>query len=170
MIFKIIGALFVLVGCGGFGFKIAINHRYEERTLRRFLSILDHLECELKCRLTPLPELCNIIAASTEGPLQQLFLNLNRELKCNISPNVEVCMDTALSRTKDIPRLTADALKQLSRSLGQFDTDGQLKEINAVRLECQRVLENYTRNQDARLQSYQTLGLCAGAALAILFI
>ena len=31
-------------------------------------------------------------------------------------------------------------------------------------------LEEFTKNQDTRLRSYQTLGICAGAAVTILFI
>jgi len=48
--------------------------------------------------------------------------------------------------------------------------EGQLKGLESVRQECRRQVETLSYNRDARLRSYQTLGLCAGAALAILFV
>ena len=63
-----------------------------------------------------------------------------------------------------------DALILLGRWLGRFDLDGQLKGLDAVRQECRRHLEELNNNREVRLRSYQTLGLCAGAAIAILFI
>ena len=54
MILKVIGVILVIAGCGGVGFRIAANHRLEEKTLRQLIGILDYMECELQYRLTPL--------------------------------------------------------------------------------------------------------------------
>jgi hypothetical protein len=37
-----------------------------------------------------------------------------------------------------------------------------------VEKRCEHSLESIRNNRDARLRSYQTLGVCTGAALAIL--
>ena len=58
----------------------------------------------------------------------------------------------------------------LGKSIGRFDMDGQIKGLEAVRQDCRRRLDELSKDRDTRLRSYQTLGLCAGAALAILFI
>jgi len=170
MIYKILGAVLVIVGCGGFGFKMAAAHMKEERSLRQLIAILDFMECELQYRLTPLPSLCRQAASEGKGPLSQLFLWLARELEAQISPDVGRCMDAALSKVGDIPGLTGEILRTLGRSMGRFDIDGQLKGLDSVRQDCRRNLESLNRNRDVRLRSYQTLGLCAGAAMAILFI
>ena len=170
MSIKIIGAILVIAGCGGFGFKLASNHIREERSLRRFTSVLDYMECELRYRMTPLPILCHQAAEESSGAVFRVLNDLSRELEEQLSPNVEQCMHAVLSRTGDIPVLTKQAFELLGRSLGRFDIDGQLKELDMVRQECRRNLETLAQNRDVRLRSYQTLGLCAGAALAILFI
>ena len=58
--------------------------------------------------------------------------------------------------------------RNLGSSLGRFDLSGQLKGLQSVRGECLRELESLEKNQPERLKSYQTLGMCAGAALVII--
>ena len=170
MIFKWIGAALVIAGCGGFGYRIASAHIREEKTLRQLVGILDYMECELQYRLTPLPTLCRQAAAEGKGVLSSFFLSLAIELEDQVSPDVERCMIAALSKVKEIPSLAREALEMLGRSLGRFDIEGQLKGLEAVRQECRRNLEDLNQNRDVRLRNYQTLGLCAGAAIVILFI
>ena len=57
MYMKLLGAVLIITGCGGFGFRLAANHRKEETTLRKFVSILDYMQCELQYRYTALPDL-----------------------------------------------------------------------------------------------------------------
>lgn len=170
MSLKLFGSILIVVACGGFGFKIAANHIKEEKSLRQLIAILDYMECELQYRLTPLPTLCTQAAASCCGALQNTFLTLAHELEDQISPDVERCMMAALSQSSELPRLTWQELDMLGKSLGRFDLDGQLKGLELVRQDCRRNLEQLCENRDVRLRSYQTLGLCAGAAMAILLI
>ena len=170
MYLKLIGAGLVVMGCGGFGFYMAHRHRREERTLRELIGILDFMECELQYRLTPLPDLCRLAAGESHGILRCVFLSLTNELEDKLQPDVHQCMISALIKTKDIPKLTYDSLLLLGRSLGRFDIHGQLAGLESVRQHCRMTADNLSRNQESRLRSYQTLGLCAGAAMAILFL
>lgn len=170
MVIKWIGAALVLAACGGFGFQIAATHRKEVSTLRQLIRILDFAECELQYRLTPLSELCHKAAQECSAPLNTFFLRLSQELEEQISPNVSSCMQAAIARTEQLPKQSKDVLVLLGDSLGKFDLHGQIKGLESVRGECNRRLENLSENQDVRLRSYKTLGLCAGAALVILFI
>ena len=167
---KLMGAVLVIIGCGGFGFLIAATHRREEKTLREFLSALDYMECELQYRLTPLPDLCRLTAAQAGGMVRNAFRLLAAELEDQISPDVERCMRAVLCKMKDLPKFTRDNMAFLGKSLGRFDLEGQLKGLEAVRANCRRDIDALSQNRDVRLRSYQTLGLCAGAAMAILFI
>jgi len=167
---KWLGATLVILSCGGLGYRIASAYRYEEQTLRQLIAVLDYMECELQYRLTPLPSLCKQAACECRGALSQTFKNLSTELEDQLSPDVHCCMTAALSKVIKLPRLSYEALDLLGRSLGRFDLPGQLKGLEGVRMYCRRNLEDLVHNRDNRLRSYQTLGLCAGAALAILFI
>ena len=66
--------------------------------------------------------------------------------------------------------MVCGGLRNLGISLGRFDLPGQLQGIHTARGECQSALDRLCSNRDNRLRSYETLGLCAGAALAILLL
>ncbi len=170
MTIKILGGILIVLGCGGFGFVFSSMHRKEVRYLRNMLSALLFLECELQYRLTPLSELCRKTAQICEGNLSRVFTAFAEELEYQISPEVQSCMAAAVGRIKELPEQTRKLLLLLGRELGHFDLEGQLKGLNAIQNEVQRLLAKNTDNQDLRLRSYQTLGICAGAALAILFV
>lgn len=170
MIRKLIGAIFVVTGCGGIGFRIAANHRREEMNLRQLSGILDYMECELQYRLTPMPELCGQVARVFPGVLGNIFFELGCEMESQVLPDLTACMSAAVAKSRKLTPVAQEELQLFGRSVGRFDLDGQLKGIEAVRQDCKRQLESLSHNRDARLRSYQTLGLCAGAALAILFI
>lgn len=169
MILKWIGALLVVVGCGGFGFAMAAAYRREEQLLSQLVKSLEIMECELEYRVTPLPSLFHKLSEQSSDPLKAVFQNLAQEMEEQISPDAKCCMDVVLSKTNDLPKSVQSALVTLGESLGRFDLDGQIKEIAAVKLVCVSDLEVLRAQRDNRVRSYQTLGLCAGAALVILF-
>lgn len=170
MNFKLIGAVLILVVCGGMGFKKAAAYRLEVKSLRQLCAVLEHMECQMLYRLTPLPELCRQACTVSSGALKRFFSILAQELDNQAAPDVACCVDAALYKVSGIPSATRSAIIKLGASLGAFDLEGQLKGFAAVKEECKQTLELLTQNQDVRLRGYQTLGLCAGAAVVILFI
>lgn len=170
MSYKWIGAVFIILACGGFGILLAANHRREERTLRQLICALDLMACELQYRLTPLPDLCRQAGQESRGCVGEVLRRLSDELDSQVAPEVGSCMSAALGAVKDIPSKTEAAFRQMGRSLGRFDLPGQMKGLEALRADCRRELDALSQNKDTRLRSYQTLGFCAGAALAILFL
>lgn len=167
---KILGAICIILSCGGMGFSMAAAHRREESTLHQVIGMLDFMGCELQYRLTPLPELCRMAAEEARGPVAQVLESLTQELENQISPDATICMNMALEKAKKLPTAAEKNLKMLGASLGRFDLQGQLQGIESVRAQCRKDLAELEDNRDQRLRSYQTLGLCAGCALAILFL
>lgn len=170
MSIKLIGAILIIAGCGGVGFSMAAAHRREEKALWQLIGVLNYMGCELQYHLTPLPELCRCAAEQTVGNIRQLFQNLASELEGQIAPDATACMNAAIAKTSRLPQQARKNLLMLGTSLGRFDLQGQLKGLEAARQQCRRDLDGLTRDRDVRLRSYQTLGLCAGSALAILFL
>lgn len=170
MSIQLIGAVLVICGCGGVGFYMAVNHRRDEVVLRQLSAALDYMECELQYRMTPLPELVRSTSRQATGAVGKFLLCLAEELEAQISPDASSCVRAAISKVKELPEICRPCLRQFGKSLGSFDLPGQLKGLEAVRAMCRLELKRLCRNQDQRLRSYQTLGLCAGAALAILFL
>ena len=168
--YKWIGAILIMASCSGCGFAIAAGKRREEQLLYQLIGILQFLETDLQYRLTPLPELCRLAAGETRGILRTVFLNLYRELKWQKLPDAGSCMYAAIQRSGEIPPKVRRLLVQLGHTLGRFDLLGQLQGIQSVRKRSEETLDTIRKNRDERLRSYQTLGICAGAALAIILI
>ena len=170
MLYKWIGAILIIASCSGCGFAIAAGKRREEKLLCQLMEILQFMESELQYRLTPLPELCRLTGEETQGLLQNVFMNLYRELSWQKLPDAGSCMYAAIQRSGEIPPRVRRLLVQLGHTLGRFDLPGQLQGLQAVRRRSEEALEYLRKNRDDRLRSYQTLGMCAGVALAIILI
>ena len=170
MTMKIIGALFVLLGCGGFGFHVAYSQKREAHLLQHLIQILDYMSKELQYRHTTLPDLCKQASRERNGIIAKVFLELANELELQIAPDVGVCMNAVMGRVPDLPDPIQSIILNLGYCLGRFDLEGQLSDLDMVKRQCQDKLKQLQFNCDTRLRTYQTLGLCAGAALVILFI
>ena len=170
MSIKWIGAILVIIGCGGMGFSMAAGYRREERMLRTLIRGLDYMTCELQFRLPPLPQLSRQAGQECGGMVGQAMTALGEALDSQICPDVESCMCAALAQVDRLPPSVMEALKLLGKSLGRFDLDGQLQGLEQVRAHCRRVLSELEKGRDQRVRGYQTLGVCTGAALAILFV
>lgn len=166
---RILGSALLMAGCGGFGFSLAAAHRREIRMLRRLIQALQEMEWELKYRMTELPDLCCIAGDAASGPLREVFRELAGKLRRREVTDISGCLNGIISQ-QELPRRVRRNLKQLGTSLGRYDLEGQLQGLEAVRQQCRQDLKELEENGKERLHSYQTLALCAGAALAILFI
>ena len=170
MIFKWIGAGLILVTCGGFGYMLCAVHKNEERMLRQLVAALDDMQCDLQYRLTPLPDLCRNAGLHGMGAIRKFLLQLAEELESQLNPDVSGCVKAAMCKTEPFPPKTIENILQLGNSLGRFDLAGQITGLESVRQKCREDIRELTENKTMRLRSYQTLGICAGAALVILFI
>ncbi len=166
---RLIGVCFVVVACGLLGFKFASDLRFEMKALRDLIDILNYMEWELHFRLTPLPQLCRA-SAEHSRVLKRIFLCFAQELESQISPDTVRCMEAAIHQYADLSQPVRPYLLEFGSSCGKFDLEGQLSGIDAVRRKCAQNLESLEKDKDIRVRNYQTLGLCAGAALAILLL
>lgn len=169
MTMRILGALLLTAGCGGMGFSLVRSYKWEVRLLGGLLNALREMEWELKYRVTPLPELCRVGAFAARGQVRQVLEQLALRLEAGGVCHVSECMN-ALSSTPALPRRARDCLRQLGNSLGRFDLEGQLQGLQEAQRQCRGYLEELKEGGADRLRTCQTLAVCGGAALAILFI
>lgn len=170
MSLKFLGAVLIILGCGGFGFLVTASYKREELALRHLIGVLDFMQCELQYRMTPLPDLCRQAGKENKNSIGHYMTVLASELESQVSPDVSSCMNAALACVYNLPNRVQRAFELMGTSLGRFDAEGQIRGLESVRAFCRAELDAMAVNRDVRLRSYQTLGLCMGAALAILFI
>lgn len=167
---KWFGAALIIAGCGGFGFAMAAGIRQQIRLLTELGRILDFFATELQYRLTPLPELTNQAAEESGGILKKIFGDFSERLAMQLCSDAASCMDAVLERYDDLPVRVRRHLRHLGHSLGKYDLPGQLRGLQTVQEACKKDLTRLQNNSDIRQRSYQTLALCAGSALVILFV
>lgn len=165
---KFFGALLIVGCCGGYGMLLAVSHRKQVALLCELERVYEMMYAELEFRLTPIPELCRICAAELSFPLAKIFLSLAEVLETQSAGDVSSAMKLVLGQERNLPTAVSNQLELLGHNLGRFDLPGQLRGLRQCRLECEHKRNELEHNQQQRLRSYQTLGFCAGAALAIL--
>ena len=170
MNFKWFGAMLIMGSCTAVGFGMAGAYRREEHSLRQLIGALDYMVCELRYRLTPLPELCRLAGSESRGAVGRVLQRISQLLDEQSASDAGRCIHAALAENGGMPKKTEEGFRILGSSLGRFDLDGQVQGLEAARSFCRRELDRLQSGREARLRSYQTLGLCAGAALAILFV
>lgn len=170
MMYKIVGIALVIFACGGVGFKAAADHKRQVRQLKEVIASVQFMKYELAYRYTPLPELCRKVATTTTGHIQRFYFKLSDVLQSQICPDTRSCCSYSIAQTKGLPPAVCDTLMTMAATLGQFDLQGQLDGLDLAIAHGENLLQKLTFEQDNRLRSYQTLGLCAGAALAILLV
>lgn len=166
---RLLGAAVLLAGCGGFGFSLGASNRREARELRQVKKAVQEMEWELKYRMTELPELCGLVAAAAGGQVGKVFASLAEKLTLGEVEDLSGSFQGILANL-ELTRPCRKNLRLLGSSLGRYDLEGQLLGLEAVRHQCEKDLLSLEEGGRQRIRSYQTLTLCAGAALAILLL
>jgi hypothetical protein len=69
-----------------------------------------------------------------------------------------------------IPTSVRERLSQLADTLGRYDLAAQISGLQAVQELCRRDLQALNLERSKTVKSCQALGICTGAALAILLL
>lgn len=170
MIIRLIGASMIIAGCAFCGVITANAQKNEISALEELIRILDSLCCELEYNRSPLPVLCKKIGSNGAGQVAAFFQGVADEMDAQIKPNVKACVHAALNSHTDIPKECRKLLLQLGDSLGRFDLDGELLNIQSVRSSAIQKLEFLHLERKEKGRTNQTLWICAGVAAAVLMI
>lgn len=170
MTIKILGAFLIIAGSAGVGYALSRNCRREEQALGELVRCLEWMICEMNYRMPPLASLFRGAADVCKGAVSQTMGQFAYELERQLTPNVDACMYAAIAAVPNLPEKTAEHLRSLGTSLGQFDLEGQIDRLQAASVLCKQDLQRMSNGRETRLRNYQTLGICAGVALVIIFI
>lgn len=170
MILRWIGAMLVLGACGWMGFSMANGCIGQVRCLKQLKRGLELMSCQIEYRRTEMPELCEILDAACPGPIGLLFRELGMELRSGNGNDMAAAMALAVERTPELSKEAGGILLELGRSLGKLNLEGELRSLAEASRETSRLLEESEKEQAGRIRSFRALGVCGGAALAILLL
>ena len=148
---------------------LASRHKYAESCLAQLGRALDYMIRELEFRSPPLPELLCKGACAARGPVADILRESGQMLERNGAESPGMCISSS-AKFRSLPLEARELMEMLSENLGQFDLQGQILGLTSV-----RDAVSYCRNQllegsAQRLRMYHTLGICTGAALAIILL
>lgn len=169
---KLIGMILVVASSSAVGFGFAANIRAQSRQLGALLSALAYMKNEISYRLTPLPELFYLLGKSSPAPIGSLFSSCAQALMQNPSASVQGVVRSALSQTPQlaITQQTRQTLLELALSLGKFDAAGAASALELAQTRLRQELMVLDSHRRERCRSYQTIGVCAGLALAVILL
>lgn len=167
---KWIGAVCIIAGCSGWGIRMANGYHRQIILLDQLRTALHMMRWELCYRCTPLPDLCVSVAENTSGVLRKLLYDFAENLENHIQPDAQRCMRAAVRTHNQIAPNAKRILLYLGKILGRYDLEGQLQGLDQVIAECTKECRSMENDHSIRMKSYRTLGICAGAALVIIFV
>ena len=170
MIGKWVGAICIFTACTSVGFSIAFKQIREIKMLEQWIRIAHRIEKEIGYYGKSIPDVFRMISYEEKGELAQVFLRTAIEMENQIYPDASQCLSIAVAKTERLPGSILELLDFLGNELGKYNLDEQLKGIAQISTIAMEKRNQLCKDRVKRIRGYQTLGLCAGAALVILFI
>lgn len=169
---KLAGVLIIVISAGSVGFRIAASLRRRCSLLRQLLRALQVLKNEISFCQTPLPQAFALMAVSVQDAPERVFSSVARQMDQRRWLTPQTAMEQALAAELELNRDEAvcGLLKKLAAGLGKYDRDSQLQTLESVGRELSELLQAAQQESSVRSRTYETLGICAGLAVAILFI
>lgn len=129
------------------------------------------MERELSFRLTPMPELLERLSRQADPPADGLFAGCREGLSSLGERSLAELWKAGVRQ----PALLLEAeelalLDGLGQVLGSYDGEGQLAALAQTCAALERALAEARSERKRMGRVYQTLGLAAGAFLAILLV
>lgn len=165
---KLIGIVFIVCSMAYMGIHLSNGFRVRRKLLQQFMKCLPIIRNEIAFCGTPIPKIFRLLADHMDGELQDIFRQ------------VSVCMDAAKTMTP------AEAMEQtvmtrkytclvprmleLADKLGNYDVEAQIVGIDQVKSQTEVQMAELDQEQAQKGKVYESLGICAGLALAILLI
>ena len=166
---KWIGAGLILLGAGGFGLGKAAKFYRQMRQLRAFSNALEILKCELNYTLLPLPELCRVTAERSERVCGDVLRDYARLLEQGSSRKT-AASTWMENKALCFPEEAKNSLLDLFSSMGRYDLDGENRLLSRTQLRLEAAIRTGEAEKRPMVKGYAALGLCTGAALAILLM
>jgi len=167
---RFLGAGLILIGCFGFGARLACSYSKNERAIRQLMRGLSIMDRELRFKLSPLSELCRTASQEMSGISGRVMNAFVFQLESRTMPDACSCMRYVLSQVYIPEHRTRELFVLLGQTLGRYDLDGQLSGLSELKIACADSLEGLRSRRKEYLRCHQTLFVCAGVSMIILFL
>lgn len=169
---RIAGVIFIVASAGIMGFRVALALRRRCELLRRLMAALQLMKNEIAFCGTPLPQTFALMAASCDGALEQLFSHIAKDMDKRRWLTPLAAMQQALPTVPELPKgdRVSLILLELAGKLGRYDLESQRQGIDMALAQLEEECRTAERERSVKGKTYETLGVCAGLAVAILLL
>lgn len=160
------GIFLVLAGLMG-GLRSVSELRENVRRRECLLRLLDGLSYEMKNFRPPLPALFSAMSGRTEGAGRELCLRISEGLEKPGNPRFACLWEDAVCL---LPPGEREALRPLGSVLGQYAAEEQVRALERVRGEMERLLDEARVRMRERGRVSVGLWTAAGLMAAVILI
>lgn len=169
---KIIGAILVAAGAAASAFSMVSGLNRRARALRGLVAALDMMQAEISERLTPLPELMELLSKRAQGAAALLFKRAGAQMDTLGDRSFLMIWREALGLTPELylTDTEAELMLELGSVLGRYDAQAQGKVIAYTRRRLDGCLQQAEIERSERGRVCGALSLAAGLALIIILV
>lgn len=169
---QVVGAVLITAGTGAWGIMSVIRLRQRVASLQALSSAIGVMKSEICDRLTPMPELLDMLSDEAAYPSSQLFKNASEKMTELGSRPFSFIWNQAVKSTPELMLTQAEevVLTQLGQCLGRYDVGEQRSALQYA----QRRLDDLTRraenDRDRNSKVHAFLGISAGLFAMIILL
>lgn len=137
--------------------------------LEGILNALELMRSEVYFKLTPIPEIIKNLAAITDAPVNEFFIQCSERID---KEDFDVVWNQTLQLTLS-GYIGADdlrVLQQLGDVMGRYDLEGQLRSIDAASTRLTKSLAATQQDRANNSKVYTALGMAAGVVAVVLIL
>ena len=169
---KIIGAVLLIAGTAAWGLSGVVRLRARAKNLAELVYAVGAMRSEICDRLTPTPEVFEMLTAEAQYPANLLFRNAAERMRAIGSKPFSAIWRGAVENTPELLLNAgeADVLCELGLFLGRYNVEEQRGAFSRA----ERRLEELTRRaeslRDTNSRMHAFLGLAAGIFAVVILI
>lgn len=150
------------------GRYIAMQYLYRLRELEDIKNALNIFKSKIKFTYEPIPIIFEEIAKSTSSNISKLFFNAKEKMK---DKNASIAWDEVTDEYKgNINKEDKQALKYLSKSLGNSDVEGQINQIELTETFIDKQILDAEKEKNKNFKLFKKLGATIGIAIVIILL
>jgi len=165
---KLAGIVFIVGSAGVMGVRISLSLRKRCELLRQLLQALAVLRSEIAFCGTPLPQAFALMAVQCSGTLETIFSSAAKQMDRQRWMTPLQAMELAIAESRET--FLAPILRELFAQLGRYDLEAQVRAVDGAQSRTKTLLSQLEQERNRKTGTYETLGICAGIAVAILLL
>ncbi|MEE1032917.1 MAG: stage III sporulation protein AB [Ruminococcus sp.] len=170
---KIIGAILLILCCGGFGYFKGNQCGQRVNQLMELAKITEFLKGEIAFSRTTLPEALERIGKKTAEPFAEFLLELSKSMKTYSGEGFAELLKIEMEKYLKNSFLEKEDLEnfyQAYRNLGYLDKEMQIHILERYIKEQERLIDMLSQQLPAQKKLFHSLGVLGGIFLTIILI